>query len=137
MLQGSRTLLIQCGGKGKRYWDPFCAKGKLKRALLLDSDASLPPTEVHAVRQRRLQCVLANAIAGATYSKKTIISLMSHTGVEGSDTFSQDFRMYCRIVLDGKPEEVPLSAHFSMPSGTKSCTMQQGFSIFSCVAWHA
>ena len=46
-------------------------KGKSKQAVLLDSDASLPPAEVLAVRRRRFQCVLANAIAGATYSKKT------------------------------------------------------------------
>ena len=89
-------------------------KGKLKQAVLLDSDALLPPAEVLAVRRRRFQCLLGNAIAGATYSKKPIISLMSHPGVEGSDTFSQDLGMYCRIVLDSKPEEVPLNARFSI-----------------------
>ena len=94
-------------------------KGKLKQAVLLDSDASLPRAEVLAVRQPRFQSVLANAIAGATYSKKPIISLMSHPGVEGSDTFSQDFRMYCRIVLDGTPEELPLSARFSIANALR------------------
>ena len=51
--------------------------------------------------------------------KKLIISLMSHPDVEVSDTFSQDFRMYRRIVLDGKPEEVPLNARFSIVNALK------------------
>ena len=86
-----------------------CKSTKLKQSVLLDIDASLPSAKVVAVRRRRFPCVLANAIAGAIYSKKSIISLMLHPGIEGLDTFSHDFRMYCRIVLTGRPKEVPLT----------------------------
>ena len=87
---------------------------KLKDVVCLPTELSLPTAEMLAVRRRRFQEVLLNAIAGATYSAQPIISLRSHPEVEGSDTYSQDFKMHCRTVLDGKREDVPLNARVSI-----------------------
>ena len=83
------------------------------------NDLSLPTAEMLAVRHRRSQEVLSNAIAGATYSAMPIISLRSHPEVEGSDTYSQDLRMHCRTVLDGKREYVPLNARVSIANALR------------------
>ena len=94
-------------------------KGKLRWAVLLESNSSLPADEMIAVWRRRFQTVLANSIAGAMYSGRRIISSMSHPKVEGSNAFSQQFRMHCRIVLDGKPSEVPVNARLSIANALK------------------
>mmetsp|Transcript_65028 Transcript_65028/g.107978 ORF Transcript_65028/g.107978 Transcript_65028/m.107978 type:complete len:314 (+) Transcript_65028:246-1187(+) len=45
--------------------------------------------------------------------------LRSHPEVAGSETYSQEFRMHCRTVLDGKSEDVPLNTRLSIANALR------------------
>ena len=94
-------------------------KAKLKQAVLQPSDSSIPALEMLTVRRRRFQAAISNAMSGATYSGRPVVSLMSHQDVPDSDRYSQEFRMHCRTVLDDKPQDVPLNVRLGITSALR------------------
>jgi hypothetical protein len=94
-------------------------KAKLRQAVMQPSDSSLPAPEMLTVRRRRFQTAISNAISGATYSGRPVVSLMSHQDVPDSDRYSQEFRMHCRTVLDGKPQDVPLNVRLGITNALR------------------
>ena len=71
-----------------------------------------PPTpplqEAIAARGQRFQNLLATSIAGGEYATQNTRSFVSHAGVAGLDTYEHEFRLMCRVALDGKEGDILL-----------------------------
>ena len=83
-------------------------KALLREAVLLPADNDLPPKDALDTRRRRFQIVLTTSIGGTQYAKQHFRSFVSHPGVEGSDPYDHEFRLMCRVALDGKEVDIPL-----------------------------
>ena len=80
----------------------------LREAVLLLAGNDLPPKDALDTHQRRFQTVVTTSIGGAQYAKQHFRSFVSHPSVEGSGTYDHEFRLMCRVALDGKEADIPL-----------------------------
>ena len=83
-------------------------QAKLQDAVLLEEDQALTPAAALQTQRRRVQTILGDAISGGKYAGEHITSLVSHPDIPLSDTFTAEFRSYCRVVLDGHMRMCPL-----------------------------
>ena len=107
-------------------------KSCLKDVVFLPSDEDLSGESAIAARRRRFQYVLAQSISGGVYAGQNVRSLVSHPGIEHSETYDNEFRLYCRVILDGKQADVPIHARSTIANALHYRTLHhaQGYYHF-------
>ena len=84
-------------------------KALLLEAVLLAKDIPPPPPqEALATHRRSFQTVFVVSIAGGQYATQNTHSFVSYPRVAGLDTYDHEFRLMCRVALDGKEGDIPL-----------------------------
>ena len=107
-------------------------KSCLKDVVFLPSDEDLSGESAIAARRQHFQYVLAQSISGGVYAGQHVHSLVSHPGIEESETYDNEFRLYCRVILDGKQADVPIHARNTIANALHYRTLHhaQGYYHF-------
>ena len=97
--------------------------------MFLPNDENLSGESAIAARRQRFQYVLAQSISGGVYAGQHVRSVVSHPGIEHSETYDNEFRLYCRVILDGKQADVPIPARSTIANALHYRTLHhaQGY----------